>query len=139
MALPSSTHPHPRHYPRFIFTIRALILAETNLIKRRLLWQLSLALGAYLFLLPFGEFIGGVSPAYVRTRVVTGFDRFLTTTVFYVLVWLLSPFHAAEAFKVRSGAGDVRSMQAESAWNECRPHGLPARPGAQTLPQPPPP
>lgn len=55
-------------------------------------------------ILPIAEFIGAVTPAYLRLRVTTGIDLFLITVVNGAIMWVLSPRNAAEAFKVYDGS-----------------------------------
>ena len=55
----------------------------------------------FLQILPFIEFVGGVTPPYYRTRVTTGFNMFLNAASLAALGYILNPYSAGEAFKVR--------------------------------------
>lgn len=54
--------------------------------------------------MPLAEFIGAVTPAYLRVRVATGMDLFFVTVVNVAIAVVLAPRNAGEAFKVYDGS-----------------------------------
>ena len=47
---------------------------------------------------------GAVTPAWERTRIVTGFDLFFVLVINVALLWVLWPSRAADAFRVYDGS-----------------------------------
>lgn len=54
--------------------------------------------------MPLSEFVGAVTPAYLRLRVATGLDLFFVTLVNVAIAVVLAPSNAGEAFKVYDGS-----------------------------------
>ncbi len=86
------------------FKIRATIAHEANTTKKALLERLRRALGLNFFVLPAAFLIGAVIPAWERTRVSTGIDLFLITSINCAVAWALLPHNAEDAFRVYDGS-----------------------------------
>jgi hypothetical protein len=85
-------------------------MEETNTVKRRVLWELSLALAGNFFLLPFVLLVGALTPAYERTRVVNGMDLAFVLALYSSLAFVLWPTRSADAFKSFGDASTYASM-----------------------------
>ena len=90
----------------FLVRLSWTLKAEAHTVKKALLFRLGAVLLGNFAILPFSEFVGGVTPVALALRVTLGFDLFLVACVQLALGIVLWPSRAADAFSVYDGSSE---------------------------------
>jgi hypothetical protein len=94
----------------WVWKIRATQAAEVNTSKKALLYRLTWGLALNFAVLPVAFLVGAAVPPYERTRVATGFDLFMISAINCVVVYVLWPSVAGDAFRVIDGSSAIAML-----------------------------